>query len=201
MSDELTVPSRSDNADQFRQFMIGSGGPAFLRRTSQVTGAYEALLDACRLKRNELLGMVDLRLATLLALAGNWEAVRPLVVTENQLEALQLLHAERNPCLRHKVQPTDSSAKLQKGLLELIESMEKFNRKWHDHLRSVDCTSINKLREGYNLYYVLEKECAVRSGNVARQGFRPIEMLTTEQLSAMFPALTVPEPMLESSSR
>jgi hypothetical protein len=193
MSDDLSVPSRSDNVDQFRQFLVGSGGPAFLRRTSQVTGAYEQLLDACRKQRHELLSMVDLRLATLLALAGSWEAIRPLVVSEAQLEALKSLHAERNPRLRHEVRSVDSSTKLQNALLELAESIKNFNRRWLEYLNSVDCTPINRLREDFNRYYVLEKECAVRSVSVATQGFRPLEMLSIEHLRELFPALTIPE--------
>jgi hypothetical protein len=165
MSEELSVPSRSDNYDQFRQFLVGNGGPAFLRRTSHVTGAYEQLLDACRLKRNELLAMTDLRLATLFALAGGWEAVRSLLASDEQFEALKMLHSERDPQLRRKLAQAVAPTRLQRALLELIESMTNFNRRWADYLRSVDLTAINKLREGYNLYYVLEKECAVRSGS------------------------------------
>jgi hypothetical protein len=201
MSEELSVPSRSDNFDQFRQFLVGNGGPAFLRRTSQVTGAYEQLLEACRVKRNELLAMVDLRLATLFALAGGWEAVRSLLASDEQFEALKMLHSERDPQLRHKLVRAVAPTRIQRALLELIESMTNFNRRWAEYLRSVDLTAINKLREGYNLYYVLEKECAVRSGSVASRGFRPLEMLTTEHLVALFPSLTIPEPVPEVYGR
>jgi hypothetical protein len=192
MTDEITVPSRSDSSDQFRQFLVGSGGPAFLRRMAQVTGAFEQLLEACRRQRAEMLRMVDVRLATLQALAARWEVLRPLLATEADLELLKALHAERDPRLRVKLEPTNSSTKLRAAIFALTESIQTFNRRWPAYLATVDLTAVNKLREGYNLYYVLEKECAVRSGSVARQGFRPLEMLTVDHLLTEFPALSVP---------
>jgi hypothetical protein len=52
---------------------------------------------------------------------------------------------------------------------------------------------VNDLRDGYNRYYVLEKECAVRSFRLARQGFCPLEPLTVEDITALFPLLHVPD--------
>jgi hypothetical protein len=46
---------------------------------------------------------------------------------------------------------------------------------------------VNRLRAGYNQYYVLEKECMVRSANIAREGFRPLPPATTADLLALFP--------------
>jgi hypothetical protein len=39
---------------------------------------------------------------------------------------------------------------------------------------------------------VLEKECAVRSARIARQGFVPLEPLTIDDVSAQLPLLPVP---------
>ena len=60
-----------------------------------------------------------------------------------------------------------------------------------DGLLTVDLARVNQLRDGYNRYYVLEKECAVRSPKVARQGFRPLPPLTTADLAAELPPLTL----------
>ena len=38
-----------------------------------------------------------------------------------------------------------------------------------DFLRDVNLSRVNALRDGYNRYYVLEKECAVHSPQLARQ--------------------------------
>jgi hypothetical protein len=59
-------------------------------------------------------------------------------------------------------------------------------------LANVDLTAVNELREGYNRYYVLEKECAVRSARIARQGFTPLPPLTHDELMSQFPLLPVP---------
>jgi hypothetical protein len=194
MSDELSVPSRVDNFDQFRQVLVGHGGPAFLRRAAEVNSAYERLLDSCRQQRKEMLAIVGLRLETLHALAGNWNALRPLIAEQSQLVALTLLHDELNPQLRCPVLPTNSERVLRRALAHLIESTENFNQRWLDYLRSIDLSAINRLREGYNRYYVLEKECAVRSASLARIGFRALEMLEWEHLLAVLPLVPVPSP-------
>lgn len=75
---------------------------------------------------------------------------------------------------------------------ELHESLEHFNQHWRAFLTGVDVTAVNDLRDKYNRYYVLEKECAVRSARVARQGFVRMEPLTIEDLAAQFPLLPVP---------
>jgi hypothetical protein len=79
MNDETRIPSRADNPDLVRQILIGHGGPAFLRRSSQVASAYDLLLTCCRQQRHEWLNMVGMRLATLHALAGGWNTLRPLL--------------------------------------------------------------------------------------------------------------------------
>ncbi len=192
MSDELAVPSRTDNFDQFRQVLIGHGGPAFLRRAAQVNGAYDHMLDSCRRQRVELLSMVRLRLATLLALAGDWNVLRSHIPEHDSIEGLKQLHAELNPQLRCPVAPNQSPRALARAVAELIESVETFNRRWLDYLRSIDLSAINKLRDDYNRYYVLEKECAVRLPSLARKGFRPLEPLNWEHLLELLPTLPIP---------
>ena len=192
MSDELAIPSRTDNFDQFRQVLIGHGGPAFLRRAAQVNGAFDHLLDGCRRQRVELLKMVRLRLAMLLALAGSWDSLRSHIPEQNSFGGLKLLHAELNPQLRCPVPPSQSPKALARALADLIESIEAFNRRWLDYLRSIDLGAINKLRDDYNRYYVLEKECAVRLPSLARKGFHPLEPLIWEHILALLPALPVP---------
>ena len=65
MIDELAIPSRSEESDKFRQFLVAHGGPAFLRRAAEVSAAYESLLHHCRRQRTEWLSMIGLRLAQL----------------------------------------------------------------------------------------------------------------------------------------
>lgn len=189
MFDELAIPSRTEESDKFRQVLVAHGGPAFLRRAAEVTGAYERLLHQCRRQRQEWLTMVGLRLAQLQARAGTWDLLRPLLADEDQLQGLINLAQELAPPLRCEPAPITFAPALRQALVELNESIEYFNRRWLSYLRSIDLAEINKLREGYNRFYVLEKECAVRNSVLARQGFRPLEMLRWEHILATLPEL------------
>src|SRR5262245_21524803 len=155
-------------------------------------GAFEQLLERCRRQRSEWLKMVRTRLGLLHAHAGGWDALRPLLADDGQVTALAALHAELQPRLRVRVGPTTSPRVLGRALRELRESIERFNRRWLAFLPTVDLDEVNQLRDGYNRYYLLEKECAGRSSAVARQGFRRLEPLTREGLAALLPPLPVP---------
>jgi hypothetical protein len=61
-----------------------------------------------------------------------------------------------------------------------------------DAVRGIDLTALNAGRADYNRYYLLEKECAVRSPSIARQGYSPLDAVTHDELLAAFPPLTVP---------
>src|SRR5262249_6361771 len=108
------------------------------------------------------------------------------------LEVLRRLHEELNPRLRATIVPTRSQRELRQALRELQASIERFNRRWHELLSKLDLTAVNKLREGYNRYYVLEKDGAIRSPAVARQGFKRLPPLTLADVTAVVPPLPVP---------
>jgi hypothetical protein len=158
-----------------------------------VQEAYDQLLDRCRQQRAEWLTMTRIRLGLLLALAGDPNRLRPLLRDEGQLDVLRRLQTELDPKLRVAVEPTTSARVLSRALRELGESLERFNRRWQDYLQAVDLTAVNELRDGYNRYYLLEKECLVRSPRVAGQGFRRLAPVTVDDLAALFPTLPVPQ--------
>jgi hypothetical protein len=166
-------------------------GPAFARRARHVDGALASLLDSSREQREKLLKMVKIHLGLLHALAGEWAALRPLCA-DDQLQILRDLFTELEPRLRVCVERVTSLRSLRHALAELVESLDTFNRRWDNYLASLDLTSVNELREGYNRWYVLEKEFAVRSPVVARQGFKPLPPLTVEDIRAALPTLPVP---------
>jgi hypothetical protein len=118
--------------------------------------------------------------------------LRPFLADENQVAALRRLHEELAPRLRDAVEPTTSPRALRRALRELGESIERFNRLWREFLAGVDLGRVNGLREGYNRYYLLEKECALRSPRLARQGYRPLPPLTREDLESLMPPLPAP---------
>jgi hypothetical protein len=91
------------------------------------------------------------------------------------------------------VEVTLSVRALRRALRELRESLEFFNRRWQPFLEEVDLTWVNELRDGYNRYYVIEKECVVRLPSLARQGFEPLAPATPAEVAAVLPLLPVPE--------
>jgi hypothetical protein len=190
--DEVPIVGQDENW-LFKKFLGQYDAPAYLRRARQVEDAFAALLDACRAKRAELLELVAVRLGTLRALvAGDWRALASLLADDTQVSVLEQLAAELKPQLRVPVEPTSSPRRLRLALHELCESLNRFNRRWLDYLDRLDLSSINELRDKYNRYYVLEKEFAVRSARVARQGFHPLSPLTLAEIREMLPPLTPP---------
>ena len=188
MSD-ATIP---DHDDGLQEMQSRFGAPAFVRRARQVQDAFDALVQQGRVQREQRLAMVRLRLGLLHALAGGWDALRPLLVDDEQIEILRRLHAELAPRLRVAVEPTASAGALRQALRELQESITRFNLRWRAFLAGLDLRGVNDLRDGYNRYYLLEKECALRSPRLARLGYRPLDPATPEELEALLPLLPMP---------
>lgn len=136
--------------------------------------------------------MVRMRLGLLHALAGDWEELRPLMDGEDPIEALRRMQDELRPRLRTTVEPTMSPRALRRALKELRESITRFNRLWREFLAGLDLSGVNALRDDYNRYYLLEKECALRSPRLARVGYQPLPPVTAAELEALLPPLPVP---------
>lgn len=190
--EEEVVLGRDDGNEAFKRFLAQYEAPAYIRRARAVQAALDQLLNHCRRQQAEWLKMVRLRIGVLHALAGEWDNLRPFLADDDQLDILRYFLAALASPLRAPVEPTTSARALRRALRELHESLELFNQRWQAFLANVDLTPVNELRDGYNRYYVLEKECAVRSARVARQGFVRMEPLTTGDLTAEFPLLPVP---------
>lgn len=194
MSDEDMLPfgSSSDDTGTLQQLAAIGGAPAFMVRAARTQEALERVLRPGRHQRGEWLQMVRLRLGTVHALAGDWPALRPLLADEQQLKLLQQLYADLQPCLKAPPAPTASQKILRRALLELLESLEYFNQRWRKYLHGVDLTHVNQAREKYNKYYLLEKECVVRSPALARREWRPLEPVAIADLFRWLPLLPVP---------
>jgi hypothetical protein len=189
---DSALPLGHPESVELGQLLSQYDAPAFVRRERRVREAFERLLDRCRRQRDEWLHMVRIRIGALYGLAGDWRSLAPLLADEQQLYLLRQLHATSEPELRAPVASTSSIRILRQALRELVESLERFNRRWRQFLQEVDLTEVNDLRLGYNRYYLLEKECAVRSVRIARQRFQPLESVTQEELAARFPLLAIP---------
>jgi hypothetical protein len=189
--DEIPLLGRDDDRKVFQYVQARYDAPAYVRRARQVQAALDELLESLRLRRADWLKLVGGRLGQLHALAGDWSALRPWLRDEGELAKLHQLQNDLAP--RASEVPTTSARRLRWALRELTESVEQFNRRWQAFLPTVDLTQVNRLREGYNRYYVLEKECAVRSVRLARQGFQRLDPLTPAQLAEWLPPLPVPQ--------
>jgi hypothetical protein len=189
--DEGPNPGGDADRREVQQLLGQYDAPAYFRRARGVQNALEHLLARCRRQREEWLPMVRLRLATLRDLAGDWPALAAWL-DDGQRRTLADLHAELRPTLRVPLGPTASRRALRRALRELIASIRRFNARWERYLAEVDLAPLNVLRDGYNRYYVLEKECAVRSAVLARVNFQPLPPFTHADLAGLVPALVVP---------
>jgi hypothetical protein len=186
------MPGRDEHDRFFDQVVSQYDAPAYVRRGRQVQEAFNDLVEKCQAQRAQWLAMTKLRLGQLAALAGDLARLTPLLEDAEQVEVLRNLLAELRPQLRVAVEPARSQRHLRLALHDLCDSIERFNRRWLDYLAKVDLRLVNELREGYNRYYLLEKECAMRSPVLARIGFRCLEPVTLEDLRERVPPLPVP---------
>jgi hypothetical protein len=191
--DELAILGRQDDRDSVKRFLAHYDVPAYVRRARQLEEVFEDLLTRCRQQREELLGMVRVRMGELQALAGDWDVLRPWLKEESQVSILRELHTLLRPRPGFSPRRNASSRARRRALQELCVSLEHFNHRWQAFLQAVDRTGVNALRDGYNRYYLLEKECALRSARLARQGFHRLPPLTVEELAALLPPLPVPQ--------
>jgi len=190
--DEQPLLNRDDGDRIFQQVLSHFDAPAYVRRARRVQQAFDDLVARCRRQRDEWLMMVVIRLGTLRILAGTWDRLLPHAANDEQISVLERLWDELKPDLQVRVEPTSVEKTLRRAIGQLATDIEAFNRRWTAFLPSVDLSAVNELRGDYNRYYVLEKECAVRSLAVARHGFRPLPPLTTADLVEVLPELPVP---------
>ena len=93
--------------------------------------------------------------------------------------------------MRTPIPPDPSAARVASLLENLRVAFTRFDQRWDKFLAEIDLTPVNRARDGYNRYYLLEKECAVRSEKTARAGFEPLPMVATDDLRKLFPPLPV----------
>lgn len=187
--EEATPLGRGEDFYLWQRVVAQYDAPAYVRRARQVQDAFDTLLGQCRKKRDELLEFVRLDLGTLQGLAGDWQRLSPYLLEESHVQILAKLYDDLAPQLRVPVHRTSSGWQLKRALRSLSQSVARFNERWQAAIEQLDLTGINTLRDGYNCYYLLEKECAVRAPHVARQGFRRLEPLTHEEMLREFPLL------------
>lgn len=188
--DEQGPFGRDEAHEIFKQFASQYDAPAYVRRARQVEDAYTQLLARCRATRDDWLKLVRVRLGLLRMQAVDWKTLAVHLADASEVDVLERLHDELQPRLRLRVAATTAARTHRRTLGEVAESIERFNRRWAAFLPTVDLSAVNALREDYNRFYLLEKECAVRSPRLARQGYQRLEPLTTAELAAALPLLS-----------
>lgn len=188
---DVPIARRDGEQQVFNEMASHYDAPAYVRRARTLQDAQDAVLNQCRRQRDEWLGPVRTQLGLLHALAGDYGILRPWLDGDAGNEALRQLHALLEPRLRARIEPTTSPRVLLQALRRLALSVERFNRRWEAFLPTINLTAVNRLREDYNHYFLLEKECSIRSYRVAMQGYQRLALMTVEDLRSLLPPLPV----------
>lgn len=159
---------------QFQTLIAAIDTPSFLRRQQAVEAAWNSMINHCQRQRDAWLEMPKLRFRQWAAASGP--------ITDVTLSALNI--DAKSYVDKTERQPKSSRATLSE---QLQRSVLLFNRRWSRFSDELDLSEVNRLRKGYNDFYLLEKECAGVSPRVARYGFEPLPPATAEDLLAMFP--------------
>jgi hypothetical protein len=187
MDELLCAPG--DQESRLRMMVAAQyDAPAYVRRARAVEGAFQDLTERCRRQRDEWLFGVRFHLAELRAGVDSWAALSDLLAGETDIRVLRELHAEAGDPEFAMTGPTTTAGR-RRALRRLRASIARFNRRWAAFLETIDLGQINRLRDGYNRFYLLEKECAVGPGRLLTYGYRRLSPLTTADLFERLPPL------------
>ncbi|MFO0865102.1 MAG: hypothetical protein U0744_10705 [Gemmataceae bacterium] len=172
-----------------QQLIVSYGGMAFTRRGQRTEQALQLVVERLRLQREEMLDMVRLRLATVVALiGGEWTRLEAFL-SAAEIASLQHAETELHPRLRAPLDPVQRDRPIRVALGELQESIARFNRRWMEVLVQTDLSDVNRTRDEYNRHYLIEKECAIGSALLAKREFQRLEPLSAKDLQSIVPLL------------
>lgn len=184
----LGEPSEDEKA------LLGLGETlAFLRRGMSVDDA-EARVDMqCEAARLQMLFAVRLRLRAWNRLIRDHPTIRDRMspaAAESVavIGRIAFLPDEKN------ISPAPAGWRLfaMRHWRALVSAVEEFNANWKRFLDAFSLDDLHRVIEDYNRFYVLEKECAVRSILTARRGFTPRKKTAAADLLERFPPLPRP---------
>lgn len=186
MDDEIEPLEVTD--PELRRMLGMFDTPAFARRGQDLEHALKFLHARLRRNRAELLEMVRLRLRRTIVGFESPEAWAAAVGVP--FEAIwSAVGGDEPPAWGSSC----GSARRRRALArELVASIERFNRRWAGLMGEINLAPINRMIEQYNRYYVLEKECVLRSSRLAARHFAPHPPVTIDDLWTAFPALPLP---------
>ena len=180
--------------DQLAAYVLGRfDAPAFVRRARRVADAYELILERCRCRRNELLGPVRRAVARLRALAAPGPTIDGGTLHPDEQAKIGIIQGAVE-IAEPAVRPINRGRRCVSAIRDLAHAIARFNSQWTAFVEVLDLAEINALRDGYNRYYLLEKECALKSAVLAQIGFQPMPPLERSDVTAHFPLLPIPAP-------
>ena len=161
--------------------------PAFARRGQDLESSLARLRWRCRRARGGMLDMVRLRLRQW-ASAADGPGTESLIFASS-IEGLWPLAEAGAPKWAARAAPL---RRLRGIARDLIASVERFDRRWLEHLGGLDLAPINRQVDDYNRYYLLEKECSLGSARLAARHFVPKARVTLDDVRLELPPLPVP---------
>jgi len=163
--------------------------PAFARRGQDMEYSLNRVHVRCRDQRDELLEMVRMRLRQWSRVASgpqDWSEA-----FTGPIDSLWQLAECEPPGWAGRA----ASLRQQRTVArDVIGSVQRFNQRWVQFLRSLNLGPTNQAIDQYNEYYVLEKECVMGSARLAARHFTRVPRLSPESLLERYPMLPVPEP-------
>jgi hypothetical protein len=162
--------------------------PAFARRGHDLEITLRHLHERCRKARIQLLDMVQLRLRQWSGAVTGPNAW-PTVFTQS-IEPLWPLTEAEPPTWAEFPAPVRRQ-RIIAG--DLIAAVLRFNRRWEHYVKQLNLDPVNTVIDGYNRFYVLEKECVMGSARLAARNFQHKPLLTTAILLNEHPPMPVPE--------
>ncbi|MCY2963354.1 MAG: hypothetical protein NT069_06830 [Planctomycetota bacterium] len=181
--------SASVQGNDVRKILAQFDAPAFVRRARAVEVADELLHSILTRQRDEWLLMPKTRLAQLVACLGHLKRLTDLGFPTSRIAQLEQLVAVWRPQTRTRVPIVAQTTDAIPTVRQLADSFLRFNRRWWPFVEQLDLAEINQIRDGYNRYYVIEKECSTGSAVLARRDFHVLPMWTAAKLLEAYPLL------------
>jgi hypothetical protein len=190
MNDRLPmIPQDCESLDR----LLGLyDAPAFVRRGLRLAQAIDQVYERCTLRRQEWLRGAAIHLRTLRRAIPDWMELRHHWGSDQEFQTFLALLPSLIPTPPPLPPRPLSQRQRYQVLCQLTQSLQRFNRRWQAFVRELDLSEVNRQIADYNRYYLLEKECAVRSARIAQRGFRPAQAITHDEIFLRFPLLPIP---------
>ena len=176
------------------RLLLGLGDPpAYLRRGMSVEDAEARVLKKCETDRWQVLYAVRLRLRLWNRLLEDRPRLRETLSKTALDYAATIGETVFAPDeQRVSVAPAAWSIFAARHWRAFVKAVEEFNADWRRYLEALPLDDLHRTIDGYNRYYVLEKECAVRSARTALRGFVPKRKPTWMEFLERLPPLPTP---------